>query len=55
MLESFSLMNKEARYGIYKCPDEDYGCEVTVTKGAPEDCKSEQNPTCCCGKIMEKN
>lgn len=39
---------------VYKCPDENCSCEVTVTKGAPEDCKGEQNPTCCCGKTMEK-
>jgi len=39
---------------VYQCPDESCGCEVTVTKGAPSDCKGDQNPTCCCGKTMVK-
>jgi len=39
---------------VYQCPDESCGCEVTVTKGAPADCSGDQNPTCCCGKTMEK-
>ncbi|MGH3611001.1 MAG: hypothetical protein ACRDRD_23370 [Pseudonocardiaceae bacterium] len=39
---------------VYKCPDEECGCEVTVTKGARPDCPGTQNPTCCCGKTMEK-
>lgn len=24
---------------VYVCPDEDCGCELTVTKGAPESCQ----------------
>lgn len=39
---------------IYQCPDENCGCEITVTKGAPSDCSGTQNPTCCCGKTMIK-
>lgn len=39
---------------IYRCPDANCGCEVTVTKGAPEGCKGEENPSCCCGMKMEK-
>ncbi|WP_421774943.1 hypothetical protein [Gracilimonas sp.] len=39
---------------VYQCPDEGCGCEVTVTKGAPPNCGGTQNPTCCCGKAMEK-
>jgi len=39
---------------VYRCPDESCGCEVTVTKSAPESCSGTQNPTCCCGKTMEK-
>jgi hypothetical protein len=39
---------------VYRCPDESCGCEVTVTKAAPADCAGTQNPTCCCGKTMEK-
>ena len=39
---------------VYKCPDKNCGCEVTVTKSAPSDCKGNQNPTCCCGKTMIK-
>ena len=38
---------------VYKCPKEDCGCEVTVTKSAPETCGGTQNPTCCCGCTME--
>lgn len=39
---------------VYKCPDENCGCELTVTKGAPRSCEGNQNPTCCCGKTMVK-
>lgn len=38
---------------VYRCPDENCGCEVTVTKGAPGTCGGTQNPTCCCGKTMD--
>lgn len=39
---------------VYKCPDPDCGCEVTVTKSAHEGKGGNENPTCCCGKTMEK-
>ncbi|MCX5302728.1 hypothetical protein OG304_04580 [Streptomyces sp. NBC_00160] len=38
---------------VYRCP-ENCGCELTVTKGAPETCRGQQSPTCCCGKTMAK-
>jgi len=39
---------------VYRCPDDSCACEVTVTKSAPKNCSGDQNPTCCCGKTMEK-
>lgn len=39
---------------IYKCPDPNCGCELTVTKAAPPTCSGTQNPTCCCGKEMKR-
>ncbi len=43
------------RHGeVYMCPDPKCGCELTVTKPAPPDCPGTQNPTCCCGKTMQK-
>lgn len=39
---------------VYRCPDENCGCELTVTKPAPPTCEGQQNPTCCCGKTMVK-
>jgi len=39
---------------IYRCPDANCGCEITVTKGAREGCKGQEQPRCCCGKTMEK-
>ncbi len=38
---------------VYRCPDSDCGCEITVTKGAPADCKGKEQPRCCCGKEMQ--
>lgn len=38
---------------VYRCPVEDCGCEVTVTKGAPDDCIATGTPTCCRGHSME--
>lgn len=38
---------------VYRCNDDNCGCEVTVTKGAPATCGGTQNPTCCCGKTMD--
>ena len=39
---------------VYRCPDEDCGCEITVTKGAAPGHGRDSNPTCCCGHVMEK-
>src|SRR6266568_8168099 len=39
---------------VYKCPDPNCGCEITVTKGAAPGCTGNQNPRCCCGKEMVK-
>lgn len=39
---------------VYRCTDDTCGCELTVTKPAPSDCKGTSNPTCCCDKTMEK-
>lgn len=39
---------------VYRCTDEGCGCELTVTKPAPTDCKGTSNPTCCCRTAMEK-
>lgn len=53
-------MNKEVtamafREGeVYRCPEENCGCELTVTKAAPPTCSGNNNPTCCCGKTMVK-
>lgn len=37
---------------VYRCPDTDCACELTVTKAAPPTCTGQQAPTCCCGKTM---
>jgi hypothetical protein len=39
---------------VYRCTDESCGCELTVTKSAPATCAGTADPTCCCGKTMEK-
>lgn len=39
---------------VYRCPEENCGCELTVTKGAPAACGGQENPTCCCGRTMIK-
>lgn len=39
---------------VYRCPDANCGCEITVTKGAPATCKGQEQPRCCCGKTMGK-
>jgi hypothetical protein len=39
---------------MYRCPDPACGCELTVTQSAPPDCAGQHNPTCCCGKTMQK-
>jgi len=38
---------------VYRCPVEGCGCEVTVTKGAPDDCTATGTPTCCRGHVMQ--
>lgn len=37
---------------VYRCPDPECGCEITVEKGAASGKGSNQNPRCCCGKEM---
>jgi hypothetical protein len=39
---------------VYRCPDPDCGCEITVTKGAAPGHGGDEAPTCCCGLPMEK-
>lgn len=39
---------------VYRCSDEQCGCEITVTHSASPDCRGNQNPRCCCGKEMVK-
>ncbi len=39
---------------VYKCPDPECGCEVTVTKSAAARKGGNLNPRCCCGKDMVK-
>jgi len=39
---------------VYKCPDPQCGCEITITQGAAATCKGTQPPRCCCGKDMVK-
>ena len=44
-------LNKGERY---RCPEPSCGCEIEVTKGAPESCHGTAQPRCCCGRDMEK-
>lgn len=37
---------------VYRCPDLECGCEITVSKGAAPSKGGSQNPRCCCGKEM---
>jgi hypothetical protein len=39
---------------VYRCPDPQCGCEVTVTRSAAPGCPGDRNPTCCQGHVMEK-
>jgi hypothetical protein len=39
---------------VYKCPNPDCGCEITVTKGAQPGGGGNQAPRCCCGMEMVK-
>lgn len=50
--EDFSMPWKKGQ--VYQCPDEDCGCEVTVTKEPSTEFEEEDYPpTCCCGNEME--
>ncbi len=37
---------------VYKCPDDNCGCEITVTKSTNDG--GNEAPRCCCGKPMLK-
>ncbi len=39
---------------VYKCPNPDCGCEITVTRSAAPGKGGDQAPRCCCGKEMQK-
>lgn len=39
---------------VFRCPDTHCGCELAVTRGAPPTCEGNQDPTCCCGRVMVK-
>jgi hypothetical protein len=38
----------------YRCPDQECGCEIEVTKGAAPGKGGNMAPRCCCGKEMQK-
>ena len=38
----------------YRCPDPACGCEIQVTKAPQPGGGGDRNPTCCCGKTMER-
>jgi len=38
----------------YRCPDQECGCEIEVTKGAAPGEGGKMAPRCCCGKEMQK-
>lgn len=40
---------------VFRCPQADCGCELTVTKAGPPACTGQRDaPTCCCGQTMVK-
>ena len=39
---------------VYRCPEPDCGCEITVIKGAAPGKGGDLPPRCCCGKEMVK-
>ena len=49
--ENIMLFEKGDRF---KCPDSACGCEIEVTRGAPESCNGTEAPRCCCGRDMVK-
>lgn len=39
---------------VYQCPNEDCGCEITITRAPADDLEEDDYPpTCCCGDEME--
>jgi hypothetical protein len=38
----------------YRCPDQECGCEILITRGAAPGKGGDRNPTCCCGLEMVK-
>ena len=39
---------------VYRCPEPNCGCEITVTRAAAPGQGGNQNPRCCCGKGMQE-
>jgi hypothetical protein len=39
---------------VYRRPDPEWGCEITVTNGAAPGKGGDLAPRCCCGKEMER-
>jgi len=39
---------------VYRCADNECGCEIKVTKGAAPGKGGDLLPRCCCGKEMTK-
>jgi hypothetical protein len=39
---------------LYRCPNENCGCEIQVTRGAKPGGGGDNNPRCCCGMEMKK-
>jgi len=39
---------------VFKCPDPNCACEVTVSKAPKPGMGGDQPPTCCCGKRMQR-
>lgn len=37
---------------VYHCPEPEYGCKITVTRGAAPGKGGNLNPRCYCGKEM---
>ncbi|MDZ4858060.1 MAG: hypothetical protein SGI88_03690 [Candidatus Hydrogenedentes bacterium] len=37
---------------IYRCPNDECGCEIEVIEGAKQG--GDQAPRCCCGMAMER-
>jgi hypothetical protein len=39
---------------LYRCPNENCGCEIQVTRGAKPGGGGDKSPRCCCGMEMKK-